>query len=391
MAQRCTRRALLRQAGYGGLALAATDLLTGCTSWPLFHGTDSGRVAEPPVTPTDQPARVVAVKGSNLADMARAAIAAFGGMQAIVQPGETVFLKPNLVGAGAVHHPLFSTGEATKPEIVVAVAEECLRAGAAEVIIGDGAQVRRFDWDTLLTLDGSTSLAAEAVRLNALYPGRVTLACLNADSPEWDALPSPYSGLEEVLVSSLVARADRIISLPVLKTHRFTRLTLALKNFMGVTSLDAYAQPRVTYRVKLHDAPGGLEQTFVDVVAALKPDFTLIDGSIGCEGDGPYVLPGAWGTSVNVADRLGAWLMLASNDLVAADATAARILGQDPSAVGHIQLAYDRGLGQMRAEQIQLDGAPLDKLRMDWQPATLADNFSDVAGPGLALALEGNG
>lgn len=364
MRKRYTRRDFLRHAGQGGLALATAKLLTGCGPWPV-----PAEVAAPPATVTEKQSRVVAVRGTDLAEMARAALAAFGGAAALIQPRETVFLKPNLVGAGTSDHELFSTGECTKPEIVVAVAEECLRAGAGQVIIGDAAQIDRFAWDKLLTLDGSTSLAAEAERLNLAFPGRVTLACLNADTPAWDVIPSPNSGLGELRISSVVARADRIISLPVLKTHRLTRLTLSLKNFMGVTPLATYQVAGVAYRIKLHEAPGGVESAFLDVVDRLRPDFTLIDASIGVEGNGPYAVPGAWGTTVDVRDRLGSWLLLASDDLVAADATAARIVGQDPAAVGHIVHAYSRGLGQMREDLITLDGAALAELTMAWQPA----------------------
>jgi uncharacterized protein (DUF362 family) len=328
MRKRYTRRDFLRHAGQGGLALATAKLLTGCGPWPA--PTD---VITPPGSATDKHSRVVAVRGTDLAEMTRAALAAFGGAAALIQPGESVFLKPNLVGAGTSDHELFTTGECTKPELVVAVAEECLRAGAGQVINGDAAQTDRFAWDKLLTLDGSTSLATEAERLNLEFPGRVTLACLNADTPEWDVIPSPNSGLGELRVSSVVAGADRIISLPVLKTHRLTRLTLSLKNFMGVTPLAYYQVAGITYRIKLHEAPGGLESAFLDVVDHLRPDFTLIDASIGVEGNGPYAMPGVFGTTVDVRDRLGSWLLLASDDLVAADATAARTETQHLAAL----------------------------------------------------------
>ncbi len=383
---RYTRREFLERAAGVGLALGAAKFLPGCGS-PL--------VGRQPALPdsqanaaTGKPSRVAAVRGQDLYDMTRAALAAFGGAAALVQPGQTVFIKPNLIGAGSSHHPLFTTGEATKPEIILTVAEECLKAGAARVIIGDGAQVTRFDWNALYTLDGATSLSAAAAQLNATYSGQVELACLNADSPEWDAVPAPYSGLGEIVVSSLVRRADRIISLPVLKTHRLAQLTLSLKNFMGVTSLAQYGGADSGYRLALHSAPGGLEQSFLDIVAGVRPDFTLIDASIGCEGNGPYVLPGAWGATVDVRDRLGDWLMLASRDLVAADATAARIIGADPAGIAQLQRAYERGLGEIRAEEIQLDGATLDELRMPWKPAEPITSPTDLLEPTLALQRE---
>lgn len=380
---RLSRRQFLTRSLAAGATIGAAHFLPGC-------GTTTAAIEAPipPLNPTGLPARVAAVRGSDLARMVRDAFDAFGGASAIVHPGETVFLKPNLVGAGMVKHDLFSTGECTKIEIIIAVAEECLRAGAALVTIGDAGQVRQFSWDDLRTLDNSTTLPAEVQRLNNTYGERVSLACLNADSPAWDAIVSPYSGLDQILISSLAARADRVISLPVIKTHRFAQVSLSLKNFMGVTSSEYYGEGALTFRSKLHHAPGGLEQTFLDIVAALRPDFTLIDASIGCEGNGPHVLPGWWGTTVDVRERLGEWLMLASNDLVAADATAARIIGHDPAAVRHIALAYDRGLGQMRQELITLAGASLDELRMDWQPAEHAADFDAVILPGLMMLLE---
>lgn len=94
-------------------------------------------------------ARVAAVRGADLAEMTRAALAALGGIQTIVHEGETVFVKPNMVTLpwSARDYNPFRLGECTKAEIVLAVAEECLRAGAREVIVGDGSQMPRFDWD----------------------------------------------------------------------------------------------------------------------------------------------------------------------------------------------------------------------------------------------------
>jgi uncharacterized protein (DUF362 family) len=92
---------------------------------------------------------VAAVRGADLAEMTRAALAALGGIQTIVHEGETVFVKPNMVTLpwSARDYNPFRLGECTKAEIVLAVAEECLRAGAREVIVGDGSQMPRFDWD----------------------------------------------------------------------------------------------------------------------------------------------------------------------------------------------------------------------------------------------------
>ena len=217
---RVDRREFLRIGAGAAVVLGASPLLADC---------GGGEAVSP--TPTSPPLTQVAiVKGTDLRAMARDAVDAIGGIGSVVSEGQTVFIKPNFVTIGwqSVGREAIATGEVTKPEILLAVAEECLKAGAAEVIIGDGTQMPSWEWDKVMTLDKSTNMAAEAQRLTSAYKGKVTLACLDADSPEWVDLPSQTS-LEKISVSSLVARADRIISIPVLKTHQWAQLTLSMK------------------------------------------------------------------------------------------------------------------------------------------------------------------
>ena len=90
---------------------------------------------------------------------------ALGGIETIVNKGETVFIKPNFVTFPWVErNNSFHVGECTKPEIILAVTEECLKAGAAEVIIGDGSQLPLFEWHNAITLDGTTNLVTESER-----------------------------------------------------------------------------------------------------------------------------------------------------------------------------------------------------------------------------------
>lgn len=373
-----SRREFLRRSGQVSLAVGAARVLAGCT--PQCD------IDPVPDTPTDQPARVAAVRGDDLASLARAALDAFGGVAAIVRPGETVFIKPNFGAVGMVKYNPITQGDSVKPEIVLAVAEECLKAGASQVTIGEGGQVSRWDWATVPTLDGSTTVGAEVERLQGIYGPRLSLACLNVDTPEWDRVPS-LTCLEEIEVSSLATRADRVISLPVIKTHRWTGMTGALKNLFGLTSVLRYHSPMVSsMRAQLHDA--GLHQAIVDIAKAVQPDFAIMDFSIGCEGNGPHVLPGWWGTSVNVRERLGSWMVLAGPDPVAVDATAARIIGLAPEEIEHLWRAYNQGLGQLRQEKIDLAGATLEELRMPWQPADLTQGFLEVIVPGIHLLTD---
>jgi uncharacterized protein (DUF362 family) len=361
-----SRRQFLRLSAGAAVILGAPQVLAGCV----------GKEAA-----GEAPARVAAVRGSDLDAMARDALDSVGGAAAIVNPGETVFIKPNMVTLPwAPYYNPFVAGECTKAEVVIAVIEECLKAGAGEVIVGDGSQAPTFSWEYATTLDGAKNLVEEAARLASEYSREVTLACLDSDSPQWLEVPS-RTGFSRIAVSSLVAQADRVISIPVLKTHQWAQATLSLKNFVGVTPLERYGWTASgSYsRVLLHVTSGGIEQVFLDVVDAVKPDLAIIDASIGVEGNGPTV-GSSGGLTVNMQDRLGSWLLLASTDLVAADATMVRIIGHDVPSVKHLGMAHEMGLGEIRESSIEIVGDTLENLRVDWLRAEPA-SAGELRGP----------
>lgn len=355
------------------VALGTSQVLAGCQ---VDRAVAPDIVPSPAPLPSPTPlpsSRVAAIRGTDLYAMSRDALDAVGGIERVVNPGETVFIKPNMVTlpfVGALGDP-FAKGECTKPEIVIAVAEECLRVGAAEVIIGDGSQLPDFSWENATTLDGATNLVAEGERLSEQYEATVTIASLDADSPDWVEVPTS-ADLGSVAISSFVAGADRVISIPVIKTHSWAQVSLSLKNFVGVTPLERYGWSTSTMvRAGFdHSSPEAIAQLYLDIVNAVQPDLAIIDASIGLEGNGPTVGDGK-GVTVDMKDRLGSWLLLASTDLVAADATAARVIGQDAAAVKQLVMASEMGLGEMRRDSIELVGERLDDLRVEWLPAEL--------------------
>ena len=360
--QKRTRREVLK------LGAAATCALG--TPWLLASGNCTQAIQDAPQMPTTQ---VAAIRGDNLDVMTREAIEGLGGIRTIIDSDETVFIKPNFVTVPwAQYNNCFRIGECTKPEIIIAVTEECLKAGAAEVIIGEGSHLPTFDWQYAITLDGSTNLVKEAARLSSLYGGKVTLACLETDSPDWIEVPSS-TPLNSIAISRLVAKADKVISIPVAKTHAWAQLTLAAKNFIGITPLSRYAQlidntwwNRGTFD---HSSPQAIAQVYLDIVKSIHPDLSIIDFSIGIEGDGPTT---SWGgTTIDVKKHLGSWAIVASTDIMAADATAARIMNHDTKKIRQLSMGYQMGLGEIREAAIEVVGEHIDNLRTPWKPAQL--------------------
>ena len=204
----------------------------------------------------------------------------------------------------------------------------------------------------------------------------MTLACLETDSPGWIEVPSK-TPLNKIVISSLVASADKVISIPVAKTHSWAQLTLAAKNFIGVTPLSRYAQlidntwwNRGTFD---HSSPRAIAQVYLDIIKSIQPDLSIIDFSIGLEGDGPSISLG--GATLNVKDRLGSWAIVASTDVMAADATAVRIMSHDTNQVKHLAMGHEMGLGQIHEMSIEITGEKLDNLRVPWKSAGLKGLF----------------
>ncbi len=318
-------------------------------------------------------AKVSAIRGNNLDSMTRDAINALGGIDTFVNQGETVFIKPNFVTIPwAKYNKCFLIGECTKPEIIIAVTEECLKAGAKEVIIGEGTQLQTFDWQHAVTLDGKTNLVKEANRLSSKYKGTVTLACLETDSSGWIDIPSKTRH-KKIAISNLVANADKVISIPVAKTHSWAQLTLATKNFIGITPLSRYAQLIDNSRWNRdsfdHSSPQSIAQVYLDIVKSIKPTLSIIDFSIGLESDGPSTDQG--GKTLDMKKRLGSWALIASRDIMAADASAARIMSHGTKKVKQLTMGFDMGLGEIRKNRIEVVGEKLENLQVEWKPARM--------------------
>jgi uncharacterized protein (DUF362 family) len=116
-----------------------------------------------------------------------------------------------------------------------------------------------------------------------------------------------------------VLASDFSVSMPKVKTHHWTGVTLSMKNMFGIVPGSRYGWPKNV----LHWA--GIHESILDICATVRPNFVIADGIIGMDGDGP--LNGA-------AKRMNSILL--SDDPVAADFMLARLLGYEPNNVKHL-------------------------------------------------------
>jgi len=243
--------------------------------------------------------------------------------------GKTVLLKPNLVGLD----PLGMMN--THPAVIAAARESFLRLGAAEVMVGDGP-----------AMDRDTQAVLESIRLRE-FAGPLSrfFVALNTDDVERVLLKTRASRLRELYFPKTVRGVDFLVSLPKLKTHHWAGVTLSLKNMFGVIPGSCYGWPKNI----LHWA--GIDRAILDINAAVRPDFAIVDGIIGMEGNGPIQ---------GVSKTAG--VLIAGDDPVAVDSTCARIMGLAPEKIDHIARAATF-LGHIETQKIRQLGESIASTR----------------------------
>lgn len=260
---------------------------------------------------------VVAVaEGKEYGAITRRAVGALGGMQAFVKRGDVVVVKPNM---GWDRASEFAAN--THPLVVRALVEECLTAGAKRVKVFDYTcnDPRRCYRNSGIE-HALTGL--KGVEVKQIEPERFRKVVLHGQFlKEWELY-------DEAL------QANVFINVPIAKHHGLSRLTLGLKNVMGVMGGN---------RGYIHRS---LDVALADVNAHLKSHLTVIDATRILTAHGPQ---GGSLADVKILNKV-----IASRDIVAADAYAATLFGLRPVDIPVIATAAKRGLGEMDLSRIQV-------------------------------------
>jgi uncharacterized protein (DUF362 family) len=227
--------------------------------------------------------------------------------------GKSVLLKPNIVE--------YIPGKPvnTNAHLIGAAAEAFLRLDAASVTVGEGPGHHR---DTGL-------LVHETGVADQIGHRQVSFVDLNRDELIKTKLQANYSGLGHLWLPRSVLSSDFIVSMPKVKTHHWTGVTLSMKNMFGIVPGCRYGWPKNV----LHWS--GIHESILDICATVRPHFVIADGIVAMEGDGP----------LNGAPKHLNTILLA-DDPVSADANLIRLLGSRVDASSHIREA-GRFLGNL--------------------------------------------
>ena len=313
------------------IVAATAALASGCRRRP-YRASDFSRPASSPVAilpASSYDADLADVIGRGLAELR------------VDVKGRRVLLKPNLVE----YEP--GTVINTHPSVVVGAAIALKRAGAREVVVGEGPGHRR-DIEYLTT---STGL------FDHLREERLPFVDLNHDDVRTVPLRSQFTELSSLMLPVSVLDVDFVVSMPKLKTHHWAGMTCSMKNLFGVVPGAVYGWPKNLLHYR------GIENSILDINATVRPQLAIVDAVVGMEGDGPIM---------GRPKPVGAVLM--GTDLVAVDATAARLMKVQPERVPHLALASEF-LGNIESSKIEVRGESIERFA---SPFELIDAFKHL-------------
>src|SRR5690348_10847312 len=230
-----------------------------------------------------------------------------GGMPSIIKGAKVAVLKPNFVAGRAAE-----TGATTSFALLKAVAEEVRDCGAEPVLYETPGT--EFDREATYTILGVEQFCAE----NGIRTVRVDP---EGGKRDWIELRPPGAKrLRRFRIPRFMQEAC-FINLPVLKTHVVSVMTLGMKNPMGML-------PRPDRRA-MHTL--GIAQSIVDMNRGIKPDLTIVDGSVGQHGEGPLY-----------GDKADLQVLVAGRDSRAVDLACCKLVGVNPRAIPHLKLALEQ-------------------------------------------------
>jgi uncharacterized protein (DUF362 family) len=237
-------------------------------------------------------------------------------MKQFVKQGNVVVVKPNM---GWDRKPEYAA--TTHPIVIKTVVEECLKAGARRVKVFDNPcnDPRR---------------SYENSGIPAILKGMDNVEVKQMDRERYKKTKINGVFLKEWDIYDEALSADVFINVPIAKHHGLTKLTLGLKNMMGILGGD---------RGYLHR---GMDDALSDVNTAVKSHLTVIDATRILLRHGPQ---GGSLSDVKVLNK-----MIASTDIVAADAYTTTLFDLKPEDISATVTAYKRGLGEMNLNKIKV-------------------------------------
>ena len=248
------------------------------------------------------------------------------------------------------------SGVTTHPQ-VVAAAIDAFRAAGADVSVGE-SPITGVRTAEAFEITGIAAVARER-----------GCPCIDMDErPPVEVDLTDCVAIDKLKVCADVFDFDIIVSIPVMKMHMHTMVTLSVKNMKGClwrrSKVDLHMLPNVPYY-----KDKTLNIAIADMASVLVPHLAIIDGTTGMEGLGP---------SAGEPKQLD--VVVVSADAFAADSVACRLMGVEARAVPHLRLCEERGYGNLDTDRMDVRPDGWEKLRSAFAPVptSMTIQYPDV-------------
>jgi uncharacterized protein (DUF362 family) len=250
----------------------------------------------------------VFVTGGEPTELIAAAMQSFGGMSTFISKGDIVVVKPNI---GWDRAPEYAAN--TNPTLVSEIVKMCFEAGAK--------QVKVFDRTC-----NNPNRCYRNSKIEA-YAEKVGADVVHIRDFKFKKLPLPEGEvLKEWPVYKDYLEADKVINVPVAKHHSMARVSLGLKNLMGVMGGN---------RGSLHNH---FTEKITDINSHILPTLTIIDAYRILTANGP--------SGGNINDVKLTKSLVMSPCTVSADFLALELFNLKIENVSHINESNRRGLNK---------------------------------------------
>ncbi len=277
------------------------------------------------------------VGGEDIKEMVMEAVSLIGGLEKMDVKGKSILVKPNVVTGDP--HPT-----TTNPEVLKAVVEILYKEGAKRVIVGD--------MSALLTLSTARNMRRTGLTRAAKEAGAEVVYFEDHDWVEVELSDTRY--IQKVYVSEWIYKVDRVINLPVIKTHKYATYSICLKNFIGATHL----KQRPYFVDGTH-----WEEVVSEINQAYTPHLNIIDGTTSMIGGGPRK-----GTEAKTN------IILSSGDRIAADVVGLGII----KSFGKWHKVVDKGVWEQRQIKTALElGLGVEKGKIELRDKALKGHNND--------------
>ena len=243
------------------------------------------------------------------------AIATLGGMGRFVKKGNVVWVKPNMAWDRTPE-----LGANTNPDVVATLVRLCLEAGAKQVKVGDKT-----------CNDCKKSYPASGIEAAVKAAGG---EIVYLDDSRFKDYELKGKRLDKWAVYPDIVESDLVINVPIVKHHSISKMTLCMKNYMGVVGGN---------RGQWHQ---DMPECLCDITAFMKPKLCVVDAIRILTANGP--------TGGNLADVKRKDTVAAGVDIVALDAFGAELLGHKPEDIKTVAAGQAAGLGQIDYRKLAL-------------------------------------